>query len=91
MSASKLHAVAKLAGSFALGGLIATDLGAQSDGELKRLSLASLLLPSTSHAFSLFRQPNSFDTETLPRLKGFYALDETGRYTKVRLLSGRKR
>ena len=80
MASVSLQGIAKLSGSFAVGGLLARELYF-ADCEEGNSSLLGLLLPTKAHSLSLRWKPAL--KPPAPRVRPFFALDETGRATKV--------
>ena len=83
MASATLQGVAKLSGSFSVGGLLARELHV-ADWEEGSPSLFGILLPTKAHALSLSWRPAL--NPPAPRTRPFFALDETGRATKVRVI-----
>ncbi len=80
MASTALQSIAKLSGSFAVGGLVARELYI-AESEENAPSILGLLLPSKAHALSLRWRPAYKPPP--PRVRPFFALDEAGRATKV--------
>ena len=82
MAATKMQSLAKLSGSFALGGLISQSLAREDSFLSEVVQHLNPLQPRVAHTLALTLR----STQRAPRLVPFYGIDDFGRAVKVRSL-----